>query len=120
MQDFKNLDVYHEALRLSLNVAHSMDPKLYARYPGKRAQTFRFADSIPSNIAEGAVKSNPEFGRSLDHALASAAELENHLLFAREAKLIPERRLKHLQRCPERVRRMLINLLGKIRRHPDR
>jgi four helix bundle protein len=88
MQDFKKLRVWREAIRLSLNVLHSMDRKRYASYPGKRTQTFKSAESIASNISEGAVKSNPEFGPYLDNALASAAELENHLICAGRAQLI--------------------------------
>ena len=115
MQDFKNLRVWHEALRLSLNVLHSMDAKSYAKYPGKRSQTFRCAESIASNVAEGAVKSNAEFARYIDNALASAAELENHLIFARLARLIPGRRIDRLMERLDYVRRGLIKLLRRVR-----
>lgn len=115
MQDFKKLRVWHQALRLSLNVLHSMDRRRYALYPAKRAQTFRSAESIASNISEGSAKSNPEFARFLDMSLASAKELENHLLFALEAGLIPAARCSKLLEHLEHLRRGLINLLRKVR-----
>jgi len=115
MQDFKKLDVWHEAQRLALNVHHCCDPKCYSRYPGKRSQTFRCADSIASNISEGSAKEGAEFARYLDLALGSTKELENHLLFARRAGLISERRFRLLNEGVEHVRRMLINLIRTVR-----
>ena len=115
MQDFKNLRVWRQALRLSLNVLHSMDRRRYSLYPGKRSQTFRAAESIASNISEGAAKSNPEFARFLDMALASAKELENHLLFAQHARLMSDGRNARLLQCLEELRRGLIKLLRCVR-----
>jgi four helix bundle protein len=115
MQDFKKLRVWQEAQRLSLNVHRSCGSKLYSRYPGKRSQTFRCADSIPSNIAEGSAKEGAEFARYLDMALASAKELESHLLFARDAGLISPRRFGLLDERLEHVRRMLIKLIRAVR-----
>lgn len=115
MQDFKKLRVWHAAQRLALNVHHSCDPKRFAKYPGKRSQTFRCADSIASNISEGSAKQGLEFARYLEMSLASAKELENHLIFAHRARLISDRRFELLIASLEHVRRMLINLIRVVR-----
>lgn len=115
MQDFKNLRVWHAAQRLALNVHHCLDARAYSRYPGKRSQTLRCADSIASNISEGSAKEGAEFARYLDLALASTKELENHLLFAERAELISGRRFLLLNEGVEHVRRMLINLIRTVR-----
>src|SRR5688572_28351960 len=115
MQDFKKLRVWQAAHRLALNVEASCDPKRLARRPGLRSQTVRTADSVASNISEGAGKSNPEFARFLDMALAAADELEHHLLRARDASLMGAGRANHLIERTDHVRRMLIRLIQRVR-----
>lgn len=115
MQDFKKLRVWKESLALYRDVVHSCDRRRYSRYPGKRSQTIRAADSIPTNVAEGSAKSGREFARYLEMALASAKELESHLIFARDEKLFSIRRFSWLNDRLEYVRRMLIKLLRKVR-----
>jgi four helix bundle protein len=51
----------------------------------------RAADSIGTNIAEGCgSESNREFARFLDMSIKSASETENHLISARDLKLMSE------------------------------
>ncbi|HYC52268.1 MAG TPA: four helix bundle protein [Gemmatimonadaceae bacterium] len=119
MQDFKKIRVWHEAQRLALNVHHCLDAKKFAAYPGKRSQTFRCADSIASNIAEGSAKEGREFARFLDMSLASTTELESHLMFAGRANLIPVRRHRRLMESVEHVRRMLIKFIRRVREGLD-
>ena len=119
MQDFKKIRVWHAAQQLALDVHACMDSKKFARYPGKRSQTFRCADSIASNIAEGSAKDGREFARFLDMSLASTTELESHLLFAGKAQLIPWDQQRRLMESVEHVRRMLINLIRRVREDLD-
>ena len=116
MQDFKKLIVWQLAHRLSLNVEVSCERRRCARRPGFRSQTVRTADSVASNISEGAGKSNPEFARYLDMSLAAANELENHLIRGRDSGLIPIRRSQRLIEDTDHVRRKIIRLLEKVRR----
>jgi len=116
MQDFKKLRVWHAAHRLALNVEACCDPRRFARRPGLRSQTVRTADSVASNISEGAGKSNLEFARYLDMSLAAADELENHLLRARDSALMGTGRANQLIECTDHVRRMLIRLIQRVRR----
>lgn len=116
MQDFKKLRVWHAAHRLALNVEASCDPKKFARRPTLRAQIVRTADSIASNISEGAGKGNTEFARYLDMSLAATNELENHLLRARDSGIMRAGRANKLIEATDHLRRMLIRLIEKVRR----
>ena len=115
MQDFKKLVVWQLAHRLALNVDASCDPRVCSRRPGFRSQTVRTADSVATNISEGASKSSPEFARYLDIALAAANELENHLIRGRDSRLIPIGRSNRLIDATDHVRRKLILLIRKVR-----
>lgn len=116
MQDFKKLRVWHAAHRLALNIEASCDPKTFARRPGLRSQMVRTADSVASNISEGAGKRNTEFARYLEMAVAAANELENHLLRARNSHLMQLGLANRLIELTDHVRKMSIRLLAKVRR----
>lgn len=82
LQNYKNLLIWQRSFAFSVAIY-----KLTAKYPkselyGLVSQTRRCAVSIPANIAEGFTrKHRKEFVQFLFIALASAAELETHLLF---------------------------------------
>lgn len=84
MQDFKNLEVWQAARRLTKAIY-----QLSADFPdsetfGLRAQMRRASISICSNIAEGCGRrGDPEFRRFLDVAMGSACELECELISPR-------------------------------------
>ena len=119
MQDFKKLRVWHLAHALARNVYRSCPAASLRRYPGKRRQILKCADSIPSNISEGSAKSDAEFARYLDMSLGSVKELENHLIFIRDEAIISVGRFDWLDEQVEHVRRMLINLIRRIRNPPS-
>jgi four helix bundle protein len=77
-------------------------------------QLSRAALSIPANIAEGAGRESvKEFRRYLTIAMGSASELENHLLFAQELRLIADAS-NYLKELSE-VQRMLAGLRRGVR-----
>ncbi|HEV8410856.1 MAG TPA: four helix bundle protein [Gemmatimonadaceae bacterium] len=116
MQDFKRLEVWRLAHALALNTH-----RLSAAIPrqdnsGLTSQMRRAATSISANIAEGAGKeSRKEFARFLQIAIASGFELENHLLFCRDANLAPRSEVDSRLAETIQVRRMLFGLLKKVR-----
>ena len=116
MQDFKKLVVWHLAHRLALNVEASCPPRIFSRRPGLRAQIVKTADSVATNISEGAGKENTEFARYLDISLGATNELENHLLRAKDSGLMPRQRAIRLIEAADHVRRKIIRLLEKVRR----
>ena len=85
MHPYQKLVVWQRAhsLAASLYGADALDES--PRYRALVDQIRRCAASIAANIAEGAgSESQPSFARYLGIALASAHELESHLLLARD------------------------------------
>lgn len=80
-----------------------------------RSQTLRTANSIASNISEGAAKEGAEFARYLGMSVGATNELENHLNSAYEADLIAATTFRRLVDKADLVRRMLIRLIQSIR-----
>jgi four helix bundle protein len=113
MQDFKKLEVWQLAHRLTLNVYRVCDRR-FSRFPGLRAQTLRAAQSIGSNIAEGSGGEGREFGRFLRMALKSSKELENDLLLSRDLGVLPLERFNELDEEVDHVRRKLITLIRRV------
>ncbi|OLE16858.1 MAG: hypothetical protein AUG20_00685 [Gemmatimonas sp. 13_1_20CM_3_60_15] len=115
MQDFKNLRVWDEALKLALSVDHLTKKLRRGAYASFRSQTFRAAVSIPSNIAEGRrKKTDKEFARFLNIAAGSSSELESHLIFGRKARIIGEREFLALVTQTIVVRKMIFALIRRL------
>ena len=91
MKDFRRLDVWQKAHRLTLEVY-----RLTKSFPlderfGLTSQMRRCSASIAANIAEGCGRgSNAEFHRFLQMAMGSASELEYHLLLSRDLGYLAE------------------------------
>jgi len=84
---------------------------------GLASQARRAAVSIPSNIAEGCSRStHRDFARFLQIAIGSASELEYHLEFAKDAKLLSPRDSDPLREQVIEVRRMLHGLLKRVKK----
>src|SRR5579871_5143866 len=89
MRDFKTLRVWQLAHELRIDIRHLVEGWNGARDYGLRSQLVRAASSIASNLAEGCGKQSPsELARFSLIALASAKEVEDHLLEARELGLV--------------------------------
>jgi four helix bundle protein len=112
MGDFKKLHVWEKALALSLAVDRLTKRIKPKQYSSLRNQIFRAALSIPANIAEGRrKKTDKDFARFLSIAAGSSSELESHLIFAREAKIIGEAEYASLVSQTIQVRKMLYGLM---------
>ena len=115
MSDFKKLTVWHKAHALSLSIDRISKKIRAAQYASLRNQIFRAALSIPANIAEGRRKtSEKEFARFLGIAVSSSSELESHLIFARDAKIITENDFVSLVSETIEVRKMLYALIKRL------
>jgi four helix bundle protein len=78
-------------------------------------QMHRSAISIPSNIAEGQARQHPkEFRQFLFMALGSLAELDTHLVVAKELEYLTENDLKNINEKITEIRRMTRGLLSKL------
>lgn len=116
MQDFRNLQVWSKAHKLTLEVY-----KLTSTYPkdelfGLRSQMRRCAASIGSNIAEGCGKvGDKELNRFLIIAMGSASELEYQLLLSRDLGYMHSEMHSKLDASTLEVKRMLSSLAQSLR-----
>ena len=89
MRNFRNLRAWHLAHEISLSVPDSLPERTSRRIPGLRSQAISAAGSIPANLAEGCARpSERDFLHFVDIAIASLAELESHLLRARDGLVL--------------------------------
>ena len=120
MSDFKKLEVWRMAHELSTALAvrvASFPPE--ERFELAR-QIRRAVRSIGANLAEGAGKQGDrELVRYARIARGSAHELENHLLVARDCKLIDAEEWRQYDETVQRVCRMLSGLI-RMRLRPNR
>lgn len=107
---YKDMEVWKEAIELTINVY-----KITETYPKNEAfgivnQIRRAVVSIPSNIAEGVVKhSDKETLRFLDIALGSLAELDTQMLISESLEFINN--YKDIEQKISKVRALLTGLI---------
>ena len=115
MQDFRKLRVWAESHVLVLETFRATQSLARRREAALRSQIRRSAMSIPANIAEGCGRQGrKELARFVEIALASATELEYHLLLARDLELMTSRAHGSLEQRAVRVKRMLTVLLRRL------
>jgi four helix bundle protein len=116
MQNIRNLRVWHEARALARDT-YAITRNVSRRdFPGLVSQLQRAATSIGGNIAEGAAhRSQREFARYLQQALASAAEVEHHLHVAMDIGMLPSAEVAAALEQARRVQRMLVALDRRVR-----
>jgi four helix bundle protein len=102
--------------RLTLAVHAAVAAYPVRRHVGLANQTTRAAESIPANVAEGCGKStDAELARFTDIALASAKELENHLMLAHDLRILDTSVFESLDAQLTEVRRMLFAFARAVR-----
>ena len=116
MQNFRNLDVWAVAHRLTLDSYRQTRRFPREEVYGLAAQIRRASASIGANIAEGCGKSgDAELARFLQIAMGSASELEYHFLLAFDLEYVNADDYKHLNDETLRVKKMLSSLINKLR-----
>jgi len=116
MKDFRNLKVWEKAHLLTLKIY-----KLTEQYPreelyGLTSQIRRASVSIPTNIAEGCVRSSDaDFSRFLYIALGSTSELEYLILLSKDLKFIKNELQVELNNEVNEIKKMLISMIKKIK-----
>lgn len=89
MKDFRKLQVWEKAHRLTLDVYRVTRNFPKAELYGPTSQMRRAASSIPTNIAEGCGRgSDGELARFSQIAMGSASELEYLLVLARDVEYL--------------------------------
>jgi four helix bundle protein len=116
MQDFRNLEVWNKAHRLTLDVY-----RLTERFPrtevfGLSIQLRRGAASIATNLAEGCGRAQSDFVRFVQTAFGSACEVEYQLLLARDLAIISAEQHDATLAQLLDIKRMLNGLLKRVQR----
>jgi four helix bundle protein len=114
MQDFRNLEVWRKAHRLALDVYRLTESFPRSEMFGLSSQIRRSASSIPTNLAEGCGRTQPEFGRFVQIAFGSACELEYQLLLARDLGFLAPESYESTNANVVEVKRMLSSLIKRI------
>jgi len=112
---FKDLRVWLEAMKLTLEVYKSTTGFPKHETYGLAQQMRRAAVSVPSNIAEGkGHRSDREFTHFLFHARGSLLELQTQILIAQDLQYLPEGRMQRLQELANGVGRALNGLINSL------
>jgi four helix bundle protein len=115
MSDYKKLKVWRKAHALALDVHRVASRIRGTDNASLRNQMIRSAMSIPTNIVEGTgQKSGKEYARFIGFALNSSSELEYHLTFAHDLRLISASEFNGLTSRTVEVRKMLHGLQNAV------
>ena len=116
MQDFRNLEVWNKAHKLTLDIYRLTEAFPRTEVFGLSIQLRRGAASIATNLAEGCGRAQAEFGRFVQIAFGSACEIEYQLLLSRDLELITSEQYEAVIARLLDVKRMLNGLLKRVQR----
>ena len=116
MQDFRNLDVWNKAHKITLEIYRLTESFPKSEVFGLSSQVRRAASSIATNLAEGCGRTQPEFGRVVQIAFGSACEVDYQLLLARDLGFLPPQSYEPINADVIEVKRMLNSLLKRVQR----
>lgn len=115
MQDFRNLDVWHKAHAVSIDV-HKTLVKHRRVDAHMRSQMSRASQGIPAALVEGCGKdSQAELARYADISIGSCSELEYWVLAAKDLGYFPPFDFDRLTASTLEIRRMLFGLRRAVR-----
>ena len=115
MKDFRRLQVWTKAHRLTLEIYRTTSQFPREELYGLTSQLRRCSASMGANIAEGCGKDgNRELFRFLQIASGSASELDYHLLLSRDLNYINDSEYQRLGKQLLEFRRMLTSLIKKV------
>jgi len=114
VQDFRNLEVWRKAHTLALHIYRLTESFPRSEVFGLCSQMRRSASSVPTNLAEGCGRTQPEFGRFVQIAFGSACELEYQLLLSRDLGFLSPDSYQSACANVIEVKRMLSSLIKRI------
>ena len=121
MQDFRKLQVWTKAHDVTLEIYRITESWPSVERFGLTDQIRRAAISVAANIVEGTARgTDRETARFLRISLASAAELQYHLLLARDLGLLTVAAYRDLEPRAVEVKRMLCGFMAKLTPKPSR
>lgn len=116
MKNFRTLKVWEKAHQLTLMIYEVTEKYPREELYGLNSQIRRAAVSIPTNIAEGCVRSSDaDFARFLYIALGSTSELEYLILLSKDLAIIKNVTQVELNIQINEVKKMLISMIQKLK-----
>lgn len=116
MKDFRKLKVWEKAHQLTLKIYKVTEEFPREELYGLTSQIRRASVSIPTNIAEGCVRSSDaDFSRFLYIALGSTSELEYLILLSMDLKFIKNDLYVELNNDTNEIKKMLISMIQKLK-----
>ena len=116
MKDFRNLKVWEKAHQLTLKIYKVTEEFPREELYGLTSQIRRACVSIPTNIAEGCVRSSDaDFSRFLYIAVGSTSELEYLILLSMDLKIIKNEVHLELNNEINEIKKMLISMIQKLK-----
>ena len=111
MHNLTQLNIWHEAIDLTVEVYKATSKLPQEEKYGLTSQSRRSAISISSNIAEGAGRnSNNEFRHFLGVSNGSSYELQTQLLLASRLDLLPKDKVDPILDKIDKIQKMNYNL----------
>jgi four helix bundle protein len=111
MRDYRKLRVWESAHALAIKVRRATEKFPPSGYASLKAQIIEAAESVVSNIVEGAgARTQREFARFLDISIKSATELQGELELARDNHILDRRTWEDLDGDVVSTRRQTIAL----------
>ena len=115
MQDYRKLNVWHEAHAHVLKVREATNRFPRTGYATLKGQLIGATESIACNIVEGCGSSSQkEFARFLDISIKSSSEVEYQLQLAHDYGVLPEANWKPLSKKTVTIRKMLCTLRSRV------
>jgi len=115
IRSFRDLKVWQKGIELVKEIYKTTKSFPKEEQYGLIAQMRRAAVSVPSNVAEGfRRRSRKEYKQFLSIALGSCAELETHVVIAKELSYIDAEKETALSDLIDHICRMIVNLDKKV------
>lgn len=115
MQSYKDLIVWQKSITLVTELYSVTEKFPKSEIFGLTSQTRRAGVSIPANISEGyARKHKAEYLQFLRIAFSSGAELETHLLIAKNLNFVKDGSILKANELLDEVMRMLNKLISTL------
>jgi four helix bundle protein len=116
MRDFRELNVWQESHKLTLEIYEISKSFPKEELFGLTSQMRRAASSVPTNIAEGCGRgSQKDYAHFLQIAIGSAFEVDYQILLAKDLKYIDENLYLKLNDKVDKIKRQLALLIKKVR-----
>ena len=107
MHNYKNMQIWKDAMDLAQDIYALAEHFPVRETYGIISQMTRAAVSVPSNIAEGAGRSDKDFAHFLSIALGSLYELNTQIVLSERIGYIDNEQSKHLQQKADALQMMI-------------